>query len=385
MFQISIMGDTVCTDSNRNEFIEGNVDCLLGDGIRQIIDQSDVCVFNLEAPITGEEESIFKPGAPCIKSPIGTEHFFENLRTRVVLSCANNHIKDFGIKGIKDTINYADSAGLSIVGVSYKNSEEARIPVIVRANDGQNIGIYSCAEHEFSIASSSEGGANGFDLIDSINDVKRMKQECSNVIVLFHAGRENYRYPSCNLQRRCRLLIDAGASIVICQHSHCIGCQEKYKNGTIVYGQGNFLFDRLNIEGWNSGLIITLSFDKNELNNIEYHPVVKHENCVRLATNKTRDSLLNAFEERSRECLDIKLLEQNWKRFCSEQLSIFVLQGVYGVTNRYILALDRKFGFFLSKWLMGGVKHRKLLLNFIRCESIHESFETILNNDDIWK
>ena len=35
-----------------------------------------------------------------------------------------------------------------------------------------------------------------------------------------------------------RFIIEQGARMVICQHSHCAGCYEKYQNGHIIYGQG---------------------------------------------------------------------------------------------------------------------------------------------------
>lgn len=70
-----------------------------------------------------------------------------------------------------------------------------------------------------------------------------MSNACDYTIVLYHGGKEHYRFPSPNLQKYCRKFIEKGANIVICQHSHCIGCEENYKNGKIIYGQGNFLFD----------------------------------------------------------------------------------------------------------------------------------------------
>ena len=33
-----------------------------------------------------------------------------------------------------------------------------------------------------------------------------------------------------------------GADVVLCQHSHCIGCYEQYEGAHILYGQGNFHF-----------------------------------------------------------------------------------------------------------------------------------------------
>lgn len=38
-------------------------------------------------------------------------------------------------------------------------------------------------------------------------------------------------------------MVDCGADMIICQHSHCIGSFEKYKQSGILYGQGNFILD----------------------------------------------------------------------------------------------------------------------------------------------
>ena len=39
-------------------------------------------------------------------------------------------------------------------------------------------------------------------------------------------------------------MAENGADVVICQHSHCIGCYEEYQGCYILYGQGNFHFAR---------------------------------------------------------------------------------------------------------------------------------------------
>lgn len=46
---------------------------------------------------------------------------------------------------------------------------------------------------------------------------------------------------------------------MVCQHSHCIGCKEEYLQGTIVYGQGNFLFDDEENEYWQTSLLIRIT------------------------------------------------------------------------------------------------------------------------------
>ena len=62
------------------------------------------------------------------------------------------------------------------------------------------------------------------------------------------------------------------ADLVVCQHSHCIGCMEEYDKGTIIYGQGNFLFDDSESIFWRTSLLLKIDL-KNR--NLEYIPVCK--------------------------------------------------------------------------------------------------------------
>ncbi len=120
--------------------------------------------------------------------------------------------------------------------------KEASKPFVFEKN-GIKIGIYCCAEREFSIATENKAGANPFDPLFSLDHIRLLKKDVDYVIVLYHGGKEHYRFPSPNLQKTCRRIVDSGADLVVCQHSHCIGCYEDWETGKIIYGQGNFLFD----------------------------------------------------------------------------------------------------------------------------------------------
>ena len=128
-----------------------------------------------------------------------------------------------------------------MLGVGENKTISAKPFVLSVSN--KKIGVYACTEHEFSIAEDNKPGANPFDPLESFDHVSNLKKDCDYVIVLYHGGKEHYRYPSPMLQRVCRKFVEKGAGLVICQHSHCIGCEEKYLDGTIVYGQGNFIFN----------------------------------------------------------------------------------------------------------------------------------------------
>ena len=63
------------------------------------------------------------------------------------------------------------------------------------------IGIYACAENEFTIATDTTAGANPFDPFESLDHIQNLKRSCDYVIVLYHGGKEHYRYPSPYLQK----------------------------------------------------------------------------------------------------------------------------------------------------------------------------------------
>lgn len=113
------------------------------------------------------------------------------------------------------------------------------------------------------------------------------------MIVLYHGGKEHYRYPSPYLQKVCRKLVDKGAGIVICQHSHCVGAMENWNGGTIIYGQGNFLFDHSKSEFWKTSLLIGLDLEKNIYGkvvvNLAYYPLCKRNAFTRLAHDSEKE------------------------------------------------------------------------------------------------
>ena len=187
----------------------------------------------------------------------------------VVFGMANNHILDHDEQGLLSTLDRLSENKLGYVGAG-RDLQEAEKPFIIE-KEGVKVGVYACAENEFSIATGNQAGANPFDPLESLDHIVRLKSECDFVIVLHHGGKEHYRYPSPGLRKVCRKMAEKGADLIVCQHSHCIGAFEKYSDSMIVYGQGNFLFDRRDNEFWNTGLLIKAVFGKEM--SVEFVPV----------------------------------------------------------------------------------------------------------------
>ena len=155
------------------------------------------------------------------------------------------------------------SAKIETVGAGRNLSKARRI--FIKTIKGIRLGILGIAETEFSIATENSYGANPLDLIDVVRNIASNREYFEHLIILFHGGNEGYPYPSPRLQNTCRFFIEQGALAVICQHSHCAGCYEKYRDGYIVYGQGNLIFDyppARNDRKWTEGFLVLLKISK---------------------------------------------------------------------------------------------------------------------------
>jgi len=247
--ELLIAGDLVPTQSNIELFKNADIKALLGEELLSLWRSADARIFNLEVPLTDQESPIDKCG-PNLISP--TEEIKGiNALNPSLITLANNHILDQGEQGLFSTMDILTKNNIPFVGAG-NNIFEASKPYIIK-QDGFKIGIYTCAEHEFSIATEKTAGANPFDPLESLDHISDLKEKCDYVVVLYHGGKEHYRYPSPNLKKVCRKMVDKGANLIVCQHSHCIGCFEEYDNATIIYGQGNIIFNKQDNEFWNSG------------------------------------------------------------------------------------------------------------------------------------
>lgn len=224
--QVSMIigADIVPTQENQQLFTEGNINALVGENIEKILYEADLRLFNLEAPLITMKHPIKKNG-PILGVPTSAIKGIKKLNPSC-LTVANNHIMDHDVEGMETTCQMLKDVGIPYVGVGKDITSMLHSYVIEK--NGLKIGIYVCVEHEFSIATKYRAGANPFDPFESFDHVSILKEKCDYLIVLYHGGKEMYRYPTPNLQKTCRKLVEKGADLVVCQHSHCIGCEENF-------------------------------------------------------------------------------------------------------------------------------------------------------------
>lgn len=371
-----IIGADICiTESNKDKFESADIDQLLGKELTQILRQADVRIFNLEGPLIDEDAPITKCG-PALKM---SEKSIAGLKALEVslFGLANNHIMDHGTKGYTKTMELLAKAQIPSVGCG-KNAEEASKPYIIEMNN-KKIGVYACAEHEFTIVSEDMPGANPYDYLESFDHIYNLKQQCDYVIVLYHGGKEHYRYPSPDIQKIFRKMAQKGADLVVAQHTHCIGCFEEYMGSTLVYGQGNFIFDNMDNEYWNSGLLIEVDIE-NDKNRVNFIPFTKKSGgIIRIATEKETSELMNGFYNRSKQVVDDTFVKQEYSKYAASMFEEY-LRIVHG-NNFFFKVFNKLAGGGLVFKMYEGKNALVGLLNMIECEAHHELLITAIKNE----
>ena len=368
--KLYIGADFVPTDINRELFETGNVEALVGKELLGLFNQSDLNVFNLEVPLTDASTPIDKFGNN-LKSPTKTIYGYKALEP-IFLTLANNHCLDHGVEGLTTTLELLKKHDIKNAGAG-ANVKEAKKPFIFE-KEGIRIGFYLCAEHEFTVASCHTMGANPFDVLESFDDVEALKKTCDYVIVLYHGGKEYYRYPSPMLQRYCHKFVDRGASLVICQHNHCVGSREDYNGGSIIYGQGNFIFNSEFYTKYKEfvkdSLLIHVEATKDSFVICEL-PIRMSDNGTRLATDAEAAETLAGYKKRSEEIKDPHFVISNYKAFADTHVKRY-LREFLG-RSFIIRAINALFGRKLMQLILGPTSYLAIQ-NYLECEAHHELF-----------
>ena len=336
--------------------------------MQKLLASADYRIFNLEVPLTDIKSPMEKCG-PALIAPTRTIGGIKAMNPSL-LCLANNHILDQGENGLASTTRLLNEQHIPYMGIG-GDLHSAHTPYIIE-NNGVKVGIYNCAENEFTIATDKTAGANPFDSFESLDHIAQLKSKVDYVIVIYHGGKEYYRYPSPYLQKACRKMVDKGADLVVCQHSHCIGCEEKYQKSTIVYGQGNFLFDYSESEFCQTSLLLDVEI--NGEMHVSYIPLVKVENKVRIA-KETALKIMEAFALRNEEIKQDGFIDKKYTAFAETMLNqyLFAFSGIkrsfaFKVINKLS---DHRF----SRWIVRRKYNKNQLLglqNYIECEAHRE-------------
>jgi poly-gamma-glutamate synthesis protein (capsule biosynthesis protein) len=205
-----------------------------------LIKKGDVAVANLEYPVTLEGEAFKNKqyvyrGEPESMRAIKMAGFD-------MLSIANNHIMDYGEKGLLSTIDNCRKNSLICCGAG-ADLEQSRKPGVLKKN-GITYALlsYSMTYPNQYWATSKTAGVTYGEKSAVEEDIRQIREKADVVMVSFHWGAELMESPREYQIRMAHFAIDSGADMVLGHHPHIPQGIEIYNGKPIFYSLGNFAF-----------------------------------------------------------------------------------------------------------------------------------------------
>lgn len=231
--------------------------------IYEFFKSNDYNVLNFESPVT--ESNLTKKAALTHKSNPGALEFIKKEIKKPILSLANNHMMDFGPKGLLDTLKYVENAKLPYIGAG-KNEDEATKYLIL--GDDVKVGVFSVQYKDYYVASKDKPGPahnKHFEIVKQ--KIKELRSKVDWIVMVYHGGEEFINVPMPYTRKLYKKFLKWGVDVVVAHHPHTVQGYEKVKNKMIFYSLGNFVFDT-NFQraqyGTDEGMLISLEFTKTD-------------------------------------------------------------------------------------------------------------------------
>ena len=229
-----------------------------GDALAELERRSpDVRIVNLETSVTRSDDWLPKginyrmhpDNIPCI--------------TAAAIDCcvlANNHVLDWGMAGLEETLDSLQAAGLQTAGAG-RNLDQAAAPAILTVAGKGRVLIFAFGAESSGIPRdwAAQSDRPGVELLDDLSEstvrriaarVRALKHAGDIVVASIHwGGNWSYAIPSEQI-RFAHGLIDLAAVDVVHGHSsHHVKGIEIYRQRPILYGCGDLLTDYEGITG----------------------------------------------------------------------------------------------------------------------------------------
>ncbi len=264
--------------------------------VADLFRKADWVVANLECAITDStqpENKRYTFNAP-LESAEGLSAAGIN-----VVNLSNNHILDYGQAGLVETLNALKFQNIRSFGIG-DNSQSSHLPLIIDKN-GLSIALLSYTDVQIEassyfdtrdwIADETHAGIAWAILPEVQADVVKAREKADLVIVYFHYGIENLDHASQTQHLLATGAIDAGAVLVLGSHTHRLQEIQHYKDGVIVYGLGNFIFDGFDGAS-NLTALLSVQLTKSGIASLTWYPMVIEDGIPKPASTDVSKIIL---------------------------------------------------------------------------------------------
>ena len=223
--------------------------------IASLLSKGDITYTNLESPLLSTCPVTVEGMIFC-----GSTKHIEGLKSAGidVVSFANNHIGNYGVKGIEETKALLEKNGILVNGI------EGAVYTQIK---GVKLAFLSYNE-----IGAKEPMVSWLDETVMKQEIIEAKKQADMVFVGMSWGIEYTDHPTDTQREIAKIAIDAGADMILGNHPHWVQGIEFYKGKLIMYALGNTIFDQMWSEETKKGMIGIATFDGVKLIDMTFHP-----------------------------------------------------------------------------------------------------------------
>ena len=202
--------------------------------------KNNCVIANLEGLISNKALATY---SPIIYNHPSVLESLSLINTKI-LSLANNHVLDLP-EQFFETRQLLSEAEIQYCGAGI-HEKEAEEPARISVN-GSDVLVLG---YSWDVLMQHQKNQTGRLYVNPIkpkrilNTIKKLRKENSHskIVLKMHWNFDLETIPFPLHRTFAKAMIDSGANAVIGSHSHCVQGGERYKDGIIIYGLGNFFF-----------------------------------------------------------------------------------------------------------------------------------------------
>lgn len=231
--KIALLGDIGLF--GRHKCVDGRVPSFFDD-VRSYLSTFDYVIGNLELPITnharaGGAKSAYLKAAPedlAILAHLGID----------AVSLANNHILDYGSKGLVETIHHLNSLGIR----HYGTCENPHLDI---SSDSQLLRLFGYCSFDTNPLGLISKVIPTFSVSNLRADLAASREIGAYPILSAHFGIEHKSYPEKRHVNALRLMTEEFDFVLHGHHPHMLQPMELRGRSLLAYSLGNFCFDNV--------------------------------------------------------------------------------------------------------------------------------------------
>lgn len=232
--------------------------------VAHIFKNADISFVNLETSVSERGESEKKEGFGFRTDPKYLEVYTE--AGIDIVSCANNHARDYGTEALTDTFSHLTEYGLDYIGAGNSITDAEKL--VTYEINGLKVGFTAFNTINMNPTWYADDENAGINCVDSwasdeyLKLISEYDKQCDVLFVSVHWGIEYTNAITEEQEELAHKLCDSGADIILGHHSHTLQPIESYNGSMIFYSLGNFLFYKMDDESGKTA-IFEIEIDEN--------------------------------------------------------------------------------------------------------------------------